>query len=205
MVHSLEQIRGEIQTLAQLALLTNRSLIIPNVLIGAGTNIPSSIGLRPTKNGVTHKLDAYVLLNQSHACKHKGEFYWPSFRTALNQIESLEVVEPAYYWRILNDFQIKIPEPKLITYSIKHYDKDRKTDDASFFGLVQALMEADDSPRVVIDLRSDVIGPWGPDDLSMWAADSIGEWGEAPIEKSSYMKLPYPSKNIINENVIKQI
>eukprot|EP01036_Dinobryon_divergens_P038523 gene38523-50595_t len=246
MLHSLPQLRDEIHALAHIAMLTNRTIVFPNILIGAGINIPLSVMAKgqmligsaedSTTSTVTMKTranrrrkgwtgrDAALLdmvgRNQSHAPQHRGEFYWPAFRTALNSVTGLQVVEPAYYHRIVSDFQLNVPEPFLFRHDIsngndmatgedtiktkpkKRRKKNKQDNGRAFDELLKAVIAADKHPRLVLDLRSEAVGAWGPEDLSMWAADSVSAWGNAPIHKTPYVGVPLPRRGDINQDIV---
>jgi hypothetical protein len=104
-----EQVRDEIRSLVWLAVATGRSLILPN-LLGAPSHIPT-----------TH-------------IEHEGQAMWPGFRVAYmkrqkgsrrwygGKVETMvrtmidvELLEPAYYWRVERDYDDP-PAPTLVPY-----------------------------------------------------------------------------------------
>lgn len=95
-----EQVRNEIRTLFYLGYITNRSIIIPNLL---------------SHPNIMHKsLDLYS--NQSLWPFFRVVYYKPSFYKQLKP--SLSIIEPAYYWRIERDYFMNkshlIPKPFLL-------------------------------------------------------------------------------------------
>jgi len=77
-----EQLRREVRSLIYLAIATNRSLIIPNVL-GNELNVESNVQL------------------------FGGRALWPGFRVAFFKkgfTLPLQILEPAFYWRMDRDY-----------------------------------------------------------------------------------------------------
>ena len=137
---SSDQLLDEVRSLVWLALNTKRSLILPNIL-------------GDEKMGI---FDAY-----------KGQIMWPGFRvTYLKRTKgknelNIQILEPAYYWRIQRDYD-DIPVASLVKYA--------KND--NLVALRDAILRVEDSPRVVVSQEGSVVQ--SDRDVLQWADDSVG-------------------------------
>ena len=220
MALSRRALREELRSLAFLALATNRTLIVPNVLIGVGSNIvqgaskaqcassSSSSSFSSSQNAQQQQLqtpycaelaDSRNTLrasHQGHAALHRGEYYWAAWRTLLEDLPELSVVEPGYYHRMRTaEMGFLEPPPP----SVHTFDLGQVGEHSPGFAL-QALLDsisAVDAPRLVIDLTDSRLGPsfrGGPADMHSWAEDSVGAWGDGVVPKATYLPLPVPAE-----------
>lgn len=209
-----KEFRKEVLSLAHLALLSNRTLILPNVLVGTGYNVlnsyrsPSSTSDGRSSRRRRFQSPSEQDADMSHAPHHRGEYYWPAFRTVQNTFPDLEVVEPAYYYRIESDFRRSVPPPEVLTFQITRASQrpsgsGRSSYRTDFSALLEVL-QSRSHPRVVLDLQDAKTGDWGPPSLRDWAADSFGDWGgpATGIDKSKYVRTPYPKEQLIDQNII---
>ncbi len=109
---------------------TNRSLIIPNVLVGVGLNIPGQLNSAQCKKPVLKSSffckekafsGPYATEDLTHAHRYRDEHYWPSWRTVKQVIDEVTVIEPAYYYRLETDYQLHhtdIPKPYIHTIDL---------------------------------------------------------------------------------------
>jgi hypothetical protein len=214
MALSRRALREELRSLAFLALATNRTRIVPNVVIGVGSNIVQGAPKAQCSSQQQEQQQQQQQLqtpycaehadprntlrasNQGHAALHRGEFYWAAWRTLLEDLPDLSVVEPGYYHRMRSaEMGFLEPPPPLV----HTFDLGQVGEHSPGFAL-QALLDsisAIDAPRLVIDLTDSRLGPafrGGPADLHSWAEDSVGAWGEGVVPKATYLPLPVPSE-----------
>jgi len=154
-----KQLLDEVRSLVWLSIVTKRSLIIPNVLASQGIREKE-----PYRN-------------------YKDQLLWPGFRvlylkTTDGQNDlSVEVLEPAFYWRVARDYA-DVPFPTVVYF--------KPDDDLATIAEKLALLK-DNSPRVVVHYDSysfstDVLDAQQQlrlrqateIDVQMWANDSVG-------------------------------
>ena len=211
MALSKRALREELRALAWLALATNRSLIVPNVLIGVGTNVQGQPDCSGSGSGgggggdggggagrrtpFCSELADYrnQLPSQSyaHAALHRGEYYWPSWRTLWEDLPALTVLEPGYYDRMRSaDLGALLPPaPSLHAFDLA----EREQSPGFALQALLASISSDPAPRLVLDLRDSGLGAafrGGPPDLHGWAEDSVGAWGDGVVAKGGYLPLP---------------
>lgn len=88
-----DQLREEVRSLVWLAMVTGRSLIIPNVL-GDETKI--------------HTIAPY----------QGNRTLWPGFRVAnIASAVRVSVLEPQYYWRLEKDYSDPVPAPQVVYFT----------------------------------------------------------------------------------------
>lgn len=157
------QLRNEIRALLYLALVTNRSLIIPN-LQG-----------HEDMDTVQHVNDKFA--------------FWPGFRLLhLNKNNDLafDALEPAFYWRVSRDYvtdKSRIPRPKIVTIPPSQ----------SISDVEKLLAEYDNYPRVVLDSSSSLLESSQQADrikmLEDWAEDSASVANSFSEEQHVYEPL----------------
>ena len=148
----------EVRSLVWLALSTKRSLILPNIL---GDHNDAHMKIFDTYNNQT---------------------LWPGFRVAYlkrnkgrNAI-NIQILEPAYYWRIKRDYDI-VPVPIVVYYG--------KND--NLYTLRESILKYD-APRVIVhpNLQID-----DEKDVIAWADDSVGLYNKPYAEViKAYKPLP---------------
>ena len=189
---SKQQLRMELISLQYLAIMTNRSLILPNILIGVGSNIKGELKKELCENHnvpycfeVINSHDILEKQDQSHAAFFQGEYYWPSWRTMIDFGDT--PLEPSYYFKIQNDFKMEVPEPYVhrIDVNLNHVSLNQMLNDIS-----QVTEE-----RLVLDLYDSKLGKefrGGPVDIYSWASSSISAWNkrEEVVNKWTYLPLP---------------
>jgi len=182
-------LRAELQVLFYLAVLTNRSLIIPNLL-----------GSEKLK-----------------AIKHYNDLaLWPGFRVAKvtpNEVFDVEVLEPGYYFRVERDYlqsHQRLPDPHVVSLTTTK----TKESEITLRKIIQKLLlpATIKQPRVVLDLTfgiqhesDDIHEVVSRDDLrarmwlrtrvQQWARDSVGDFHSYAKEKEKYIPLPYFSES----------
>lgn len=198
------KLRDELASLAYLASRTNRSMIIPNIFLGFDKYISRtehcSQGMR--RKGARSFLCRHALnerVSVQHAGSQDGGYYWPSFRAVASTVPDLETIEPAYYYKILMDYKVQVPDPYV-------YIKDVNTLVAGSekFKLEQILNEirSVESERLVLGLydsqfdNSDVkpslaSSTW----LMKWAASGTSSWGKDRFDLNLYAALPTPNRD----------
>ena len=126
-----KQLLDEVRSLVWLGLLTNRSVIIPNVL--GSDAIPDDTIQR-----------------------YKGQRLWPGFRVLFlkrkdgKTIIPINILEPGFYWRISRDYEAP-PEPSVLFF-------DPITDDME--KILKNVLDSSNVPRIVLhSSRSSNIRP----------------------------------------------
>lgn len=188
-IHTL---RTELRSLVYLALMTNRSIIVPN-LLGPDKILPS---LR----------------------QYNKKILWPGFRVAKvlpNEMFQINILEPAFYYRVQRDYLSdgdELAEPSIIRFNIT-------SDLKKNLRLGQVLKELqspefDSKPRVVLDF---IFNPLETSSKSMameslpsileWALDSVGVYGSYEAELSLYFPLPMMNVplNIFQRGIVKNV
>ena len=162
---SQDQLLDEVRSLVWLAMTTERALILPNIL---GYE---NMGVFP---------------------KYKNQVMWPGFRvTFLKRTKGrndlkVELLEPAYYWRIYRDYDA-IPDAKVIYFDPKNHNLLRIRD---------SIAEYDDAPRIVLHSQPAAGGNlMSPQDteqnLLRWANDSVGIFSHSYSQlKPYYRRIP---------------
>ena len=196
-------LREELRALAWLALNTNRSLIIPNVLIGVGTNVQgqpdcttaaaaaASARMTPFCAELSDQRNSLPSLSYTHASLHRGEYYWPAWRTLHEDLPDLAVIEPGFYDRLRSEDLggLETPVPWIHSIDLAGLDQ---TPGFALEALL-ANISAITAPRLVLDLRDSSLGSGfrgGPPDLHSWAEDSVSAWGDGVVAKGAYVPLP---------------
>lgn len=202
---SKRSLRLELQALAYLAIKTNRSLIIPNVLVGVGNNIKGQKTLEECKeenprsafcHEVSDSRNRIADQDQSHAALHRGEYYWPGWRVVMESLKELDVLEPNFYYRMQKSLKIVPPQPTVARFDLAG---SKIGGVGTLLDMLLANISKIDSPRLVLDLYDSVLGPeyrGGPEDIYGWAEDSVGSWGDGVISKTKYLPLPPPNPNL---------
>ena len=198
---SKRQLRMELISLTYLAMKTNRTLLLPNILIGVGSNIKGDMKKELCENhNVPYCFEVInsrdILEKQDHAAFFQGEWYWPSWRTIVDFEENLglDTVEPSYYFKIQNDFKMEVPEPYVhrIDVNLNHISLNQVLNDISQIN----------EERLVLDLYDSKLGKefrGGPDDIHSWASSSISAWNKRDEVINKWTYLPLPPHNTNNE------
>lgn len=218
MLHSSpEKLLNEIKTLTMIAINTNRSLIIPNILIAIGLDRPDMPSKRypkfdyriNAKNGLPPSIyprkGNVELLPMTHCPKYGNNIYWPAFRTAYSTLKEFEILEPGFYSKIEEQLSMTIPEPYIFSWEMNEEKSDNLW--SNIFNLVDEINKIPHS-RVVLDLinsnnpSSDGNGkPWN---LMNWAKHSINSWGGPTINKKGYVPIyQFPFRKITSSNQVK--
>jgi len=182
-----DQLRNEIRSLIYLGYVTNRSVIIPNIL---GRDI----------------LDVY-----------DGKNLWPGFRTFFQKSSfpySIEILEPAFYWRIQRDYPGQhMPAVTVLSFvekylssssspsSSKHHGEEEeeamKIKSLRLLDIEHVLQskEYQAVPRIVLSITafelSDEKRNWYNDHVGNdWAQDSVGAYLSYQEELQYYGQLP---------------
>lgn len=208
-----EQLRHEVRTLLYLAHVTNRSLIIPNIL-GNGERLVD--------------LDTY-----------RERTLWPGFRVLhqrkLDSKHNVKILEAAYYWRVQRDYfagsaSKLIPDPVVVplfrndpAFLVKHnripdYHRDRKKpqrNDLSISDIeaILQLKEYRDQPRIVLSAIERRHLPTDRDrrkrylhdyqlHVGQWAKDSVGDYNSFDEELIPYGELPRLTDAKASEGII---
>lgn len=176
-----KELQSEIRALVWMAIVTNRTLILPNVLAN------ERIGT----------VDLYY-----------GQALWPGFRLAyLRPGIDVDIVEPAFYWRIRRDYLrtkthvddttsgASIPEPFIV-----EVDRGLAFDKVASF-----LKSYSEHTRLVIHMSPPAgIMRWSSahqkaqkteqlhNITKLWADDSVGIWRSFSEESRDYGKLVAP-------------
>ena len=190
---SKRQLTREILALYYIAMKTNRSLIIPNVLVGVGSNIKGQLDAAQCRSANTARgalgysfycqeriyQSSYFQEDMSHAHMYRDEHYWPSWRTVKQIIEEVQVVEPAYYYRLeTNYYDAKdIPKPYVHTVDVSTppsnqqpeeglhkllYDPSPE-DNRAIDNIIKGILDADqnngaDTTRMVLEVKDSRLG-----------------------------------------------
>jgi hypothetical protein len=160
-----------------LAYVTNRSVIIPNVLG------PSNI--------------------ERYTEYFRDKIMWPWFRVPFFMknfpFSDLQVIEPAYYWRIERDYlntpedKHWIPKPVLINITADKSLTGGGNFDGrgiSLKGVEKELLKHESIPRLVLNGHFyDNLEKKSMRTID-WAADSVGGYGDFELESIDYIALP---------------
>ena len=169
------QLREEVQALLYLSLVTNRSLILPNVL------------------GDRVALDYSDLF--------QGRAMWPGFRTAYIPDKfpwKVSILEPSFYWRMVRDFSNSSDRSAVPAAAVLSLMANRKSG-WTLRQLEDKLLspEWDDRTRVVLHMYRatkrgdrDALMKAHEERVALWADDSVGAYREFEIEKKEYGQLP---------------
>ena len=169
-----EQVLDEVRSLVYIAMHTKRAVITPNLLGNESS----------TEHGVTER--------------YKGMAMWPGFRvTKFKRTEgrndiSVDVLEPAYYWRVQRDYD-DAPEPVVVFFDPV---KDKLT---ALIERIKALGTS--APRIILHtLRRDpgTSPAEATRRLAVWAQDSVGVYESYNVERARYDSMP-SVKDIRNE------
>jgi hypothetical protein len=197
---------NELRSLVYLALITDRTLIIPNTLGGDFLE-----GVDSYKDSAMWPGFRIIRINPKQS-KFKGVSQVQSKR----DLSTLSIVEPAFYWRVKRDYSASIPEPSVISFN----------KDASLQYIEERLLSEDIAmlPRLIINIEGDYqnkdskiyktenkdineesnffhrikangihdieISPLKMNSLVNWAADSVGSYQHYLEEKENYVRLP---------------
>ena len=141
-----KQLLDEVRSLIWLGLLTNRSVIIPNIL--GSDQIPNDT------------IEKYM-----------GQRLWPGFRVLFlkrkngKTIIPINILEPAFYWRIDRDYDVP-PDPSVIFF-------DPKKDDMS--SILAALQTSDNLSRTRIVLHASSSSNIAPSSVQL--GENNKRWG----------------------------
>ena len=158
-----EQLLEEMRSLVYIAMATKRAFIAPNLL-----------GDEYGAHGVTER--------------YRGRAMWPGFRVikfkrtkGVSELR-IDVLEPAYYWRVGRDYDE--PPAPVVVYFDPAVDK--------ISTIVQRLQEIK-APRVILHAAK-AGTPADPETearLAVWASDSVGGTYEPfAVERQRYGQLP---------------
>jgi hypothetical protein len=176
------ELEQEVLSLVYLAIVTNRTLIIPNIL-------------GEERLSIVRTVDPYKNLS-----------LWPGFRVAFfKNIKrkmyldlNIKIAEPSFYWRIKRDYSKEIPEANVLFYnqdsSLRDIEKDILTP------------KNQNLPRLIIHVAKNnknnnnikIIN-----ELNIWSSDSVGSYNNYRIESFNYIELPklidVSKKNLWNQ------
>lgn len=177
-----EELEQELLSLVYLAIITNRTLIIPNILGEENLSIIRTV-------------DPYNKLS-----------LWPGFRVAffkkikrkMYQDLNIRIAEPSFYWRIKRDYSKEIPDATVIFYNqetaLKDIEKDLKSP------------KNQNLPRLILHVTKNnrnYINDKIIKDLNIWSSDSVGSYNDYRFESSNYFELPklvdVSKKNLCNQ------
>jgi hypothetical protein len=165
------QLLDEVRSLVWLALVTERSLIVPNIL---GPSTPELL---------------------SRIKPYRGQVLWPGFRVTFlkrtngrNELK-VKILEPAFYWRVARDYD-EVPTPAVL-----FFDPEGSEEENDLGGILSRLKSQADVPRVIIhssvknqkkEKEKELI-----EELTTWADDSIGLFSR-PYEtvRTTYKTIP---------------
>jgi hypothetical protein len=168
-----EQMRDEIRSLLYLAKISNRSLIIPNVLGN----------------------DAIETVPQ-----YKGRKLWPGFRVMAERKKGpnlgIPILEPAFYWRIARDYSNAgvIPPPYVVRFTenvpiseventLLHDENTRAHTRVVLDVVLDKAMHSHHMNLGDRDVR-----------VSLWAEDSVGSYASYADEELTYAPVPLISE-----------
>jgi len=181
----------EVRALAYLALRSNRTLIIPNLLAAP----VSDQTLLRAEDKRSNKVQRPMYRNQT---------LWPGFRVLYLKTKGLnkngepllhvEIVEPSFYWRVRKDYaspESPVPEPHIMSYP----------ESITIKKLESSLMSADHDrfPRAVLHIHAPIgaLPTTLEQDLDTliarqksWADDSVGTFLDFADETLFDRKLP---------------
>lgn len=175
-----EQVLDEVRSLIFIAMRTKRAVITPNLLGDENSS----------EHGVTERF--------------RGRAMWPGFRVTKfkrtkgrNDI-AVDVLEPAYYWRVQRDYD-DAPEPVVVYFDPL---KDKVT---AIIRRIEALGTS--APRII--LHTLIRDPQTtPDEaqrrLTIWASDSVGVYEPYAVERARYDSMP-SVKDIRNERGVSEL
>eukprot|EP01038_Epipyxis_sp_PR26KG_P005872 gene5872-8097_t len=184
--YSEQQLRNEIRSLIYLAIASNRSLIIPNIL----------------GNEELTRMDLY-----------KGRALWPGFRVAffMNKFNyPIDILEPSFYWRIQRDYSQNNnnyinnnnPKPHILSFSNKK----------KLIEIENLLLSSDvlNQKRIVLHFHNNYINDNKvvseiESQLMDWAADSVGSYDSYAIETDRYFEMPGLKKSMKNKDLANNI
>lgn len=157
------QLLRELKSLIYFAIITNRTLIIPNIL--------------------GDEANAMITL-------YNERLLWPGFRVAYfkTQIKfKVKIVEPAFYWRIKrerNYLQTNIPESVIVSFPESQSFATLEND------LLSSNYR--NYPRIVLNAQSSHTDMKHSRSLSLqeWAGDSVGIFGLFQSERLEYGSIP---------------
>lgn len=162
-----QQLRWEVRALLYLAIATNRSVIIPNIL---GNELLGEVQI------------------------YNGNALWPGFRVAFFKktfAHPVSILEPAFYWRVRRDYTIRPDDVPNATVVSLHNIK-RHTINA-----VEKLLLSEDYrqiPRIVLYSAHKAGTP--PDEETLrrvleWSENSVGTYPDGyETETHRYGQLP---------------
>jgi hypothetical protein len=168
----------ELKSLIYLAVLTNRTLIIPNIL---GNEHSSKIPLFENKS------------------------IWPGFRVAhflQKKTFGVDIVEPAYYWRLASDYKHqRIPKAQVLTFSVKSKIKDIEQALLSeqYQDYPRIVINMVPSLHLNVNREEEII--------EAWASNSVGQFLSFKNELNKYGSLPviHNDYRIINRHLASHV
>lgn len=175
-----DNLHSELKALVYLSLKTNRTLIIPSLL--GDRDIYYDHKKAAGKPGEVKRIvDLY-----------KDKALWPSFRVLfVNEKAPLDVhvVEPAYYRRITNDYNGKVPSPHVVLV-----DDSEKRSLVSILTKLTSIKANAEATRLVlayeykgghdVDVMNEMI------DFAVDATGGADTYGSYPVEMQKYLALP---------------
>lgn len=190
------QVRDEVRSLVWLAMATKRSFIAPNLLGG-----PEKVDISPT---------------------HLGHAMWPGFRVAYLKRESgrmhygnrnskmvknvldVEILEPAYYWRVERDYD-PAPDP-VVVYIYPHdtlvdvRDRIMALDTSNHANSRVVLHYTTQQPSSAV--MEGEVQDKDIDRVVQWAKCSVGEYHDTyAVEHERYGSVPSVKKIRSEKNV----
>ena len=160
-------LQEEIHSLLYLAAITNRTLIIPNIL--------------------AHE----SIANTRNIIKYEGKVLWPGFRVVYFRQKTnlkVDIAEPAFYWRVKRDYSDDVPDPYIIPFG--------KKASFQIIEKLLLSDKVQNQSRVVIDIsptyRGEDTNKNDPRilDTIKWAQDSVGLYKTFDEESKKYLEIP---------------
>jgi hypothetical protein len=179
------QLRDEIRSLVYLAKVSNRSLIIPNVL---GKDDMSTVGLYKEMFALW---PGFRVVHLDSFNKHGDERFDSS-------TFGVSILEPSFYWRIQRDYASNTPPPTIVSFDSSTCPKSK---DVGVFipckvtEIESKLLDAevDKAARVVLnfyDRRSEGDTPSHLKYLATWASASVGIFDSYEALSEKYHPVP---------------
>jgi len=175
-----EQLRSEVRSLLFLARLTDRDIVLPNIL---GND------------------------RQNEGPLFDGLSLWPGFRVLFTRKEfdlRVNILEPAYYWRIRRDYPAyTVPRATVVVVN-RSTTVGEGVDGVSVVDVLTILQSEQyrDQPRIVLSMnmdKDDDNGVAASDEesfdsllyrLHLWSDDSVGRFSSFEVESGRYKALP---------------
>jgi hypothetical protein len=123
----------------------------------------------------------------------------PAFRTVAETVAPLEIVEPAYYHKVVEDYGRTSPEPYILRFDMSPTSSNQDYDELQLQSLLDEIKSLKNKPRVVIELfdSSSRVKPvpthitaWAEDTANSWSRGLSGELMQERVDPLKYLYLP---------------